>query len=420
MNAWRSESVLYLFTDTWLRYDCEDQQFLPSSEFLRVVRILVKQLHAFGNSSDTDHTSMATLRQIAQPVMNARIYPFLKSIISRWPLDSSFSDVLELWLSFCQPWRYTFNRNLAELEAGVPAKYEAFVAENLVVYTQIFVKLIPRFERLDLSTLRNIYMWFRVLKVFNQRPLAELLRRNEQVMRANNATLNLSTNSTFEAFNRSNGGSRPGSSCSGAANISGGEWKASDISGNLDDSYMSLFGERIFQEMAGLLRKVHFTKLSMEKGLQTLEQQRRKIRGFWQTVRSWFVFDEQTVQEEILQEKRKVVDLLNVCVQSSASIFDIDMTDLALPEHSEFAEDSDAESFDNMMNMTRQSELSDQSIFFSPTMMKSRSRLLTYKGDPALKPITSGENVFLVRFLHQFSCKLNLMVSRGQEASETF
>jgi sphingomyelin phosphodiesterase 4 len=163
--AWRSESVLYIFIDIWLRYDCDDNRDLPSSEFIRVVRILVKQLHAFGNSADNDHTPMALLRQIAQPVMNARIYPFLKSIISRWPLDSSFSDVLELWLSFLQPWRYTYNRNLSAIESTVPMKYENFITENLIVYTQIFVKLIPRFERLDLSTLRNIHMLYRVLKV---------------------------------------------------------------------------------------------------------------------------------------------------------------------------------------------------------------------------------------------------------------
>ena len=51
---------------------------------------------------------MATLRKMAQPMMKSRIYPFIKSIIGRWPLDSSLSVVLELWLSYIQPWRYRF------------------------------------------------------------------------------------------------------------------------------------------------------------------------------------------------------------------------------------------------------------------------------------------------------------------------
>ena len=84
-------------------------QELPSSEFIRVVRILVKQLHAFGNSAEFDHSSLCGLRKLAQPMMKVRIYQFLRSTISRWPLDSSMSVVLELWLSYIQPWRYTFD-----------------------------------------------------------------------------------------------------------------------------------------------------------------------------------------------------------------------------------------------------------------------------------------------------------------------
>lgn len=91
-HAWRTESVLYLFTDSWLRFDCDDAGDLPSNEFIRVVRILVKQIHAFGNSADLDGTSMSILRKLAQPMLHARMYPFLKKIISRWPLDSSFGE----------------------------------------------------------------------------------------------------------------------------------------------------------------------------------------------------------------------------------------------------------------------------------------------------------------------------------------
>ena len=63
---------------------------------------------------------MTNLRQQTQPILNARIYPFLKSIISRWPLDSSFMYVLELWLSYIQPWRYFFNRDSRQLQMDRP------------------------------------------------------------------------------------------------------------------------------------------------------------------------------------------------------------------------------------------------------------------------------------------------------------
>lgn len=43
--------------------------------------------------------------------------------------------------------------------------------------------------------------------------------------------------------------------------------------------------------------------------------------------------------------------------------------------------------------------------------MKNNVSTLEYKGDPALLPIRDAEVTVLVRFLHQLSCKLNLMVS---------
>lgn len=111
-NAWRTESVMYMFIDTWLRYNFDESRDLPSSEFIRVVRVLVKQVHTFGNSAEIDNTSMSELRKIAQPMMSAQMFPFLRRIIDRWPLDCSFLIVLELWLSYIQPWRYTYDRDL--------------------------------------------------------------------------------------------------------------------------------------------------------------------------------------------------------------------------------------------------------------------------------------------------------------------
>lgn len=60
-------------------------------------------------------------------------------------------------------------------------------------------------------------------------------------------------------------------------------------------------------------------------------------------------------------------------------------------------------------NTTMDSTLSNQMIPLTPQQMKLRKNNLRYTGDPALLPITSTEFTFLVRFLHQLSCKLNLM-----------
>lgn len=103
-STWRSESVLTIFIDCWLRYDIDETWELPPNEFIRLVRILVKQLHYFGNVAEMDLSTLSVLRQQAQSLLNVRIFPFMKTIVSRWPLDTSFLNVLELYLSYIQPW----------------------------------------------------------------------------------------------------------------------------------------------------------------------------------------------------------------------------------------------------------------------------------------------------------------------------
>lgn len=165
-NAWRSESVLYLFIDIWLRNNFEHPTELPSGDFLLLVRVLVKQVHAFGNSADIDNTSMAELRKLAQPMLGAHMFNFLKSLISRWPLDGSFQAVLELFLSYIQPWRYTHDRDYSlsgrkVTEIPIASRFEPFIQENLRDFTQIFIQLMPRCEQLDLSSFRDVMILYR-------------------------------------------------------------------------------------------------------------------------------------------------------------------------------------------------------------------------------------------------------------------
>lgn len=191
-SNWRSESVMMIFIDCWLRYDMDECYELPSNELIRVLRILVKQLHYFANVAEQDTSSLAVLRQQSQPLLNARMYSFLKTVMAKWPLDSSFLNVLELWLSFIQPWRYIYNRNVQNLNADlldIPERFKKFINENLVSYTQIFVRNIPRFLKMDLSVSKNAYMLFRQLKVFRQP--SDTLRDFERILINNNSTNNL-------------------------------------------------------------------------------------------------------------------------------------------------------------------------------------------------------------------------------------
>ena len=46
-------------------------------------------------------------------MLQKKLYTFMRHTIQHWPTDTSFRLVLETWLSYIQPWRYTDfnNRN---------------------------------------------------------------------------------------------------------------------------------------------------------------------------------------------------------------------------------------------------------------------------------------------------------------------
>ncbi|PSN42218.1 hypothetical protein C0J52_11255 [Blattella germanica] len=186
VEIWRSESVIQVFIDFWL--NCGEKEksqfgagtpsrdFLPTIEHIRVVRNLIKHLHYFASSIVGDMSAMDELKRIILPSSQSKIYGFLRHTINHWPLDSSFRLILETWLSYIQPWRYTDwrlkntrsvgGRESEERVRVVDNYWQNFIAENLLSYTVIFRQLLPRFMRLDLATPKNAHMLFRVTKVF--------------------------------------------------------------------------------------------------------------------------------------------------------------------------------------------------------------------------------------------------------------
>lgn len=131
-EIWRSETVLTVFLDMWLYNDqithnvSVENNFnipmqplhfneLPAGEYVRIIRVLVKQLHAFAASGKVDDSNLGELKKVTLPMMQGKIYIFLRNLVHRWPLDGSFRLVLELWLSFIQPWRYPGHAHLHKL-----------------------------------------------------------------------------------------------------------------------------------------------------------------------------------------------------------------------------------------------------------------------------------------------------------------
>uniref|UniRef100_A0A665TRP2 Sphingomyelin phosphodiesterase 4 n=1 Tax=Echeneis naucrates TaxID=173247 RepID=A0A665TRP2_ECHNA len=236
-EIWRSETLLQMFVEIWLHHyslemyqklqspqvklallqyrlsmssmPCQphappgsgtlhtyQEPFTPTEEHVLVVRLLVKHLHAFSNSlkpeqlssspSAHSHTHPSPLeefkRVVVQRFVQQKLYLFLQHCFGHWPLDASFRAVLETWLSYIQPWRYTGEKMNPQPDQNrtVPEKWEVFVQENLLMYTKLFQVFLNRAVRTDLVNAKNALMVFRVAKVFSQPNLADMIQKGEQ------------------------------------------------------------------------------------------------------------------------------------------------------------------------------------------------------------------------------------------------
>uniref|UniRef100_A0A3P9LMP5 Sphingomyelin phosphodiesterase 4 n=1 Tax=Oryzias latipes TaxID=8090 RepID=A0A3P9LMP5_ORYLA len=207
-EIWRSETLLQMFVEVWLHhYSLEMYQklqspqvkepFSPSEELVLVVRLLVKHLHAFSNSLKSEQVSPSPPAQshahtspleefkrvVVQRFVQQKLYLFLQHCFGHWPLDASFRAVLETWLSFIQPWRYTGEKINPQPDQNrtIPDKWEPFIQENLLMYTRLFQGFLNRALRMDLVNGKNALMVFRVAKVFSQPNLSEMIQRVEQL-----------------------------------------------------------------------------------------------------------------------------------------------------------------------------------------------------------------------------------------------
>ncbi|KAM9259575.1 sphingomyelin phosphodiesterase 4 isoform 2-T2 [Cariama cristata] len=205
-EIWRSETLLQIFVEMWLHhYSLEMYQkmqsphvkesFKPTEEHVLVVRLLVKHLHAFSNSLKPEPLSPSAHSHTASPLeefkrvviprfVQEKLYIFLQHCFGHWPLDASFRAVLEMWLSYLQPWRYApekLPQSTEPLPRSVSEKWAAFIQENLLMYTKLFVGFLNRALRTDLVSPKNALMVFRVAKVFAQPNLAEMILKGEQL-----------------------------------------------------------------------------------------------------------------------------------------------------------------------------------------------------------------------------------------------
>lgn len=203
-EIWRSETFLQILIEFWLNQNTTPsissnvlshgkEYFLPSVDHVRVVRMLVKHVHSFVYAKGPDmshfsnfHSTDELRRIIIPQFLQKKLYHFLSHCFLHWPLDPSFRFVVETWLSYIQPWRYS--RVGASVASGADGEdsrttasldWKFFIYENLLFYSAMLLEFASRACRFNLRSGKDAYILFRVIKVFSQPHLSDMVEEGE-------------------------------------------------------------------------------------------------------------------------------------------------------------------------------------------------------------------------------------------------
>ncbi|XP_008278706.1 sphingomyelin phosphodiesterase 4 isoform X2 [Stegastes partitus] len=466
-EIWRSETLLQMFVEVWLHhYSLEMYQklqspqlallqyrlsmssmpyqpyappgsgtlhtyqepFSPTEEHVLVVRLLVKHLHAFSNSlkpeqlssspSAHSHTHTSPLeefkRVVVQRFVQQKLYLFLQHCFGHWPLDASFRAVLETWLSYIQPWRYTGEKTNAQPEQSrtenrtVPDKWESFVQENLLMYTKLFQVFLNRAVRTDLVNAKNALMVFRVAKVFAQPNLAEMIQKGEQLFLEPEHVLH---------HRQPRGYLTPGQ---GGSYLSSRQRVVTDMVFRVKSHVYSLEGQDCqYKQMFGTELRGAIMKL-----IQIIAQARQTAKRISDhssevaannSFLSWFGLGSSELNntfpgaepEESGECLKKTHEFLDRALENLCQIFKLNQGQLTqlISNLGSSQDDGNCKQLPDCIQSENGLILTD--LGRRQIINGLRRFDVQYQGDPELQPIRSYENALLVRLFYQISSLLN-------------
>ncbi|XP_069817272.1 sphingomyelin phosphodiesterase 4 isoform X3 [Dendropsophus ebraccatus] len=434
-EIWRSETLLQIFVEMWLHhYSLEmyhkmqsphaKESFQPTEEHVLLVRVLVKHLHAFANSLRPEQSSpsahshtpspMEELKRVVIPrFIQPKLYIFLQHCFGHWPLDASFRAVLEMWLSYVQPWRYVPERSSSPISnesqnRAVSEKWAPFVQENLLMYTKLFLRFLNRASRSDLCSPKNALMLFRAAKVFSQPNLPEMIQKGEQLLLEPEPVLPHRQHRLLMSPNL------------GGSFLSSWQPPITDASFKIKSHVYSLEGQDFqYTQMFGsetrnLVLRLAQMIIQAKQAAKSISDQYPDTGG--QTLFSWFGLNSQDqnntytgndLDEAGYDSVRKTDEHLEKALEYLCQIFRLNSAQLShLTVNLGNAQD---ESQKNQLPDFIQNE---NGFYLTPLGRQQiinglRRFDIQYNGDPELQPIRSYENATLVRLLYQLSSVLN-------------
>lgn len=187
-ETWYNEMIVRIFIEFWLitekpnsqnellRGLLYNQSVSACNEHLKCVRALLKHLHYFShNRLPGDNSPLCRFRKQVVPQYRVKIYHFFRYTVKHYPLNGSFLYLAETWLSYIQPWRYTFDVNMYSVHNIVHDRrirniedWLPFIAENILTYTTIYYAFLSRFLCTDLIEFKPALILSRITKVFAQ------------------------------------------------------------------------------------------------------------------------------------------------------------------------------------------------------------------------------------------------------------
>ncbi|XP_063682498.1 sphingomyelin phosphodiesterase 4-like isoform X2 [Bolinopsis microptera] len=167
-----SQAFAEIMFEMWLNQRGNDtNKVVLSIDQVRIIRMLVKHTHRFV------YTPHLVKDRYTEDITNyisssfqSNTYQFLNYHFATWPLISSFRGLLETWLSYIQPWRYTSIVPGPLTDSNI-SEWQNFIRDNLPAYCNLLDRCLRRMSHSLICSGKNVTLLSRVLKIYSAPPL---------------------------------------------------------------------------------------------------------------------------------------------------------------------------------------------------------------------------------------------------------